>query len=370
VAPPKADKSPANGIPDFVDDVAQAASQSYAVENGTLGWRDPLSDGRKGSRNGKGTQGQVDVYLAALGNGLFGYATTDRGTKGQRQPGYLVIDNDYAGFSGVPLELMQATMAHEYNHVVQFAYDLDLDGWMFESTATWMEDQVFPDVNDYINFLDPTIRVPQAPLAEKDRRAFKLYGSAVWNHYLTHEYGPEVVRSAWEAGPSVKPDDFAVAAYERAIRDAGGAGFSQDFVGFAAATAEWRSTDVFPDPGLYRDIKRSGALRKDEKGKLDHTGYRLFKVKRPNGGDLVLSAKFEAGVRSGIALVGRDGPVIGGTVVSESAYLPKGGRATVTLPDAARFSRITAVAANADGRVKGNSRKYRADGARYKLGLG
>jgi hypothetical protein len=371
-APPKADKSPANGIPDFVEEVAIAAAQSYAVENGTLGWNTPLPDGRKGSRNGKGTNGEVDIYLDNLGSGLFGYATTDRGGgKAQRKPGYLVLDNDYDGFQGVPLDLMRATMAHEYNHVVQFAYDLDLDGWMFESTATWMEDHVYPDINDYINFLSDTYRYPQAPLAEKERQAFKLYGSAVWNHYLTHLYGPEVVEAAWEAGPSVSPDDFAVAAYDQAIRDAGGLGFSEEFLGFAASTAEWRSTDVFPDPGLYKDVKRSGKLgAKGAKEKLDHTGYRLYKVDRPASGDVVLKARLEKGNRWGIALVGRAGPVIGGTVETAFTYSPNGGNATVTIPDAARFSRITAVVVNADGRVKGNSRKYRADARKFKLSLG
>jgi hypothetical protein len=371
VAPPKADKAPANGIPDFVDEVAVAAAQSYAVENEALGWRVPLSDGRKGQRKGKGADGQVDIYLDALGSGLFGYANTDTGSKGKRRPGFLVVDNDYDGFKGSPLELMRATMAHEYNHVVQFAINLDLDLWMFESTATWMEEQVYPDINDYVNFLDGTINVPEAPLAETPRRAFKLYGSAVWNHYLTRGYGPEVVRAAWEAGGSVSPRDFAVAAYERAIQDAGGPGFSQEFVGFAAATAEWRSSDVVPDPGLYKDVRRAGKLGgRGQKGRLDHTGYQLFRVDRPASGDLVLDAKLQSGARWGVALVGRAGPVIGGTVETELAYAPNGGKASVTLADAGRFNRITAVIANADGRLEGRSGDYRADGKRFGLTLG
>lgn len=369
-APPKADRDPANGIPDFVDEVGLAAARSYAVENEELGWRLPLPDGEAGARRGKGTGGQVDVYLDQLGSGLFGYATTDPRVKGRRKPGFLVLDNDYDGFKGAPVKLMQATMAHEYNHVVQFAYDLGSDAWMFESTATWMEERVYPALNEYIDFLDPTFQSPEAPLAEVDRWAFKLYGSALWNHYLTTLYGPEVIRAAWEARQSVTPDGFAAGAYERAIIDAGGSGFSQDFLGFAAATAEWRSTSVFPDAGLYDDVRRFTGIAQGQRGKLDHTGYIPFKVERPRGGDVVLEGRFEKGVRAGLALVGRVGPVIGGTVETEIVYLPNGGRGTVTLPDGNRFRRITAIVANADARLKGDSRRYRADGTRYRAKLG
>ena len=31
---------------------------------------------------------------------------------------------------------MQVTAAHEYNHVLQYAYDTRQDTWMFEATAT------------------------------------------------------------------------------------------------------------------------------------------------------------------------------------------------------------------------------------------
>ncbi len=100
-----------------------------------------------------------------------------------------MLDNDYAGFSGVPVDLMRVTMAHEYNHILQFGYDVFQDGWMFESTATFMEDYVFADVNDYINFMPQFVKSSKTPLAEEEARAFKLYGSAVWNHFIASRHG-------------------------------------------------------------------------------------------------------------------------------------------------------------------------------------
>ena len=260
---------------------------------------------------------------------------------------------------------MRATMAHEYNHVLQFAIDVRQDGWMFESTATYMEDEVFPSVNDYLNFQPPFAENPFIPMAEEDRRAFKLYGSAVWNHWLAVRYGDDAVLDAWKVSPAVDPKDFAVAAYEQSIRDHGGEGFSQEFAEFAAATAEWNAGTDFPDAAAYIDMKRSGSVgSKPREFRLSHTAYRLMRVK-PKTGTVKLKMRVADQTRSGVALVGRIGPRVGGTVETAIKYFPKGGRGKVSLPDAERFSRITAVIINADGRVRGNSRSYKHDGVRY-----
>ncbi len=358
----------ADGVPDYVEQVLAAADQSWSVENDKLSWRKAPSDGSRGARKGKGGSAQTDVYITGLPRGLYGYSTTDPGQRGLRQSGYLVVDNDYKGFSGVPVQLMQVTFAHEYNHVLQFGYDTFEDGWMFESTATFMENNVFPNVDDYINYVPDFARNSVTPLAETEQKAFKLYGSAVWNHYLAGRYGAAVVRDAWAASPKVKPVDFAVASYDRAIRQAGGEGFSQSFVNFAAETSEWNSSKLFPDH--YPDVKRAGVLGPaSHKLKLDHTGYALFDV-HPQAGTITLRAKGGSKTRSGIALVGRTGAPGSGTIVKAVKYLPHGGKASVSLPDAGRFARITAVVANADGRVKGNSRHYAHDGVGYTVKLG
>ncbi|HET7573555.1 MAG TPA: hypothetical protein VFJ99_00425, partial [Solirubrobacterales bacterium] len=62
-----------DGVPDYVERVLRVGAHVHAIENGKLGWREPLSDGRRGSGRGK-----TDVYLEELGNQLFGYAAPDR----------------------------------------------------------------------------------------------------------------------------------------------------------------------------------------------------------------------------------------------------------------------------------------------------
>jgi hypothetical protein len=366
---PAATDGDASGVPDFAESVLAAAATSYTIENSALGWRDAKSDGGRGARNGKGGAGQVDIYLLDLGRQLFGYATTDSRRPGRTEPGYLVIDNDYKGFGGNPLELMQATMAHEYNHVLQFNYDVYLDDWMFESTATWMEEMVYPDINDYLRFTKAFSRFPWVPMAEPRSAGVKIYGSALWNHWLDGKLGAATIREAWEAGPAVKPRDFAVAAYDRAIGAAGGGSFSRQFAGFAIATAEINAEPVFPDAGLYEKVRRSGRLKpKSRKLKLNHTAYRLYRVRATGTAKLI--AKVERGTRSAIALVGRRGSATGGEIEIVSEYLAKGGRAAVELPDAGGYDKVTAVLVNADGRARGASRTYTRDRSRFKARIG
>src|SRR5215203_3261239 len=134
-----------DGVPDFVERVLRVAERVHTVENERLGWREPRSDGRRGGRRGK-----TDVYLSQIGGELFGYAAPDRGqaNKLHRIPrhlhGYLVLDNDYSAFEfpgTKPLEDLQVTFAHEYDHILQFGYDAYQDPWFAEASATWVEDQ-------------------------------------------------------------------------------------------------------------------------------------------------------------------------------------------------------------------------------------
>jgi hypothetical protein len=366
---PAAIDGDASGVPDFPEAVLAAAATSYAIENATLGWRDAKSDGNRGARNGRGGAGQVDIYLLDLGRQLFGYATTDARRPKRTESGYLVMDNDYKGFGGNPLELMQATMAHEYNHVLQFNYDVYLDDWMFESTATWMEEMVYPEINDYLRFTKSFSRFPWFPMAEPRSAGVKIYGSALWNHWLNAKLGAATIREAWAAGPAVRPRDFAVAAYDRAIGGAGGSSFSRQFAAFATATAEINADPAFPDAGMYEKVRRSGRIKpKPRKLQLNHTAYRLYRVRATGTAKLI--AKVQRGTHSAIALVGRRGAATGGDVEIASRYLAKGGRAKVELPDAEGYDKVTAVLVNADGRVRGASRNYTRDGRRFKARIG
>ncbi len=346
-APDLTDLAPANGVPDYVDEVEVAAEQVYAVENDDLGWRVPKPDGTLGGSS------KTDIYLADVGNsGLFGYANSDPGQVGRRRYSYLVLDNDFSPsqYPGTtPLTDLEVTLAHEYNHVLQFSYDSFQDTWFMEATAVWMEDRVYDSVNDYLRYLGRWNERVKVPIT---RSSIKEYGSAVWNHWLAKRYGPSIVRSAWAQPGS----DFAIRSYGAAIRAADGPDFTLDFVRFARDLAEWRTATAFPDGDLYPDVKRQGSLPTNGATRyrvLDHTTYRLLRVKPASARSLQVDAVGKRGVATGLAVVGRIGGQADGTVVSDLALKRRRGKMRVRIARPGRFNRITVVLVNADAKVNG-----------------
>ncbi|HKT82387.1 MAG TPA: MXAN_6640 family putative metalloprotease, partial [Solirubrobacterales bacterium] len=221
-APSLADSN-GDGVPDYVTRVQDVAERVHEVENDKLGWREPKSDGRRGGQRGK-----TDIYLDQIGGALFGYAAPDRGqgTKAHRLPrrlhGYLVLDNNYdpREFPGTtPQKDLEVTLAHEYNHILQFGYDAYQDAWFAESTAVWMEDQVYNGINDYLRYVRRWVKRYDTPLTAN---SIKEYGSAVWNKWLARHYGRSIIRKTWSRAIHTKPGGFSVSAYNSAIEAAGG----------------------------------------------------------------------------------------------------------------------------------------------------
>jgi hypothetical protein len=365
-----------NGVPDFVEEVQRVAEHVYSVENIELGWRPPKSDGARG-----GGHGETDVYLKEIGGRLFGYAAPDRPHVDgrhrlpRRLDGYLVLDNDYSPFEfpgTMQLDDLEVTFAHEYDHVLQFGYDAYQDPWFAESSAVWMEDRVYDGIDDYLRYVRRWVRLADTPLTASSMR---VYGSAVWNEWLAHRYGPAIVRAAWERAIHTKPAGFSVAAYDAAIRTAGGSGFSRDFARFARDLAEWRTGTVFREGGRYADVPRQAGLPRDGRvlhDALNHATFQLLRVHAESGRAVRIAATAPRGVPAGLALVGRIGSERGGRAVSRLDFEPRGGALTVRLAHPGRFQRITAVLVDADTREDGFSARrldwdYLAESARFSV---
>jgi hypothetical protein len=357
-APDLADSN-GDGIPNYVEKVLRVAEHVHAIENGKLGWREPKSDGTLG-----GGRGKTDVYISQIGGELFGYASPDpdQASKGHPLPrrlhGYLVLDNNYSAeeFPGTtPTHDLEVTLAHEYNHILQFGYDAFQDLWFAESSATWMEDQVYNDINDYLRYVSRWVHRFETPLTTS---SIKEYGSAVWNEWLARRYGISIVRRAWAAAIHVRPGGFSVGAYEVAIRAAGRSDFSHDFARFATDVAEWRTGEGFRESQLYPDMPRQGRLTPGghrQTRLLNHTTFQMLRVPARGQRAVVVHAVAPRGVDAGLALVGRIGSERGGHAVRRLLYREDGGPMTVRLADPGRFKRVTAVLINADAAAHGFS---------------
>ena len=254
-----------DGVPDVVEEALASAEDSFAVENTALGWAEPLSDGARGG----GGPGLTDVYLLETGGAYFGYASPDEGQGGAvSRYAYLVLDEDMAEFVDAQLtalEALQATMAHEYNHVLQFTYDSKdfvPNLWMLESTATWMEEQVYPAINDYLRYVPSFASTTTTPLTQGGRR---IYGAALWNHYLESTDGDAVIRAAWEDLDTVTPAHLGVAAYDSALGGDGASPFDRgrrELRGFRSRERRVASAarDRSPTRPALPDVAREGKL--------------------------------------------------------------------------------------------------------------
>ena len=72
-----------------------------------------------------------------------------------------------------------------------------------EATATWAEDEVFPDINDNLQYLrHGPLRRPHVPLDEFETGGLHQYGDWIFFRYLTEQLPdgdvmPDLVRQMW-----------------------------------------------------------------------------------------------------------------------------------------------------------------------------
>ena len=238
-----------DGIPNYVESVYATMTRVYSYEIGTLSYRRPLNDaatdGVRGNPNSK-----FDVYLAELGSiGLYGYCAPEGASNRTHLPGYCVLDNNYSpsqyGSSSYLLPL-RVTAAHEFFHAVQFGYDALEDPWFMEGTSTWIEDEVYPTINDNLQYLSfSPIRHPDEPVDYTT----DLYRYGDWVFFkFASEYlrNRVVVRQMWEDADSSSGTRYSIQAIRRVVTARG-----TSWNTFAAEFGAWNTLT----PGTYQDRK-------------------------------------------------------------------------------------------------------------------
>ncbi len=174
-----------NGIPDYVERVAEYFDHSWRVLIDTLGFKPiPLGFG--------------EYYQISFEDmPYYGYTTWTNTSARTR----IAMHNNYQGFppntdpDGNVLGAAKATAVHEFKHAIQFLYNnWGEPGWFIEADATWSEDIGFDLTNDYYNYLrDSQIREPGRGLAQGDG-----YEDNLFFHFFTEKYSVNTNREIWE----------------------------------------------------------------------------------------------------------------------------------------------------------------------------
>jgi hypothetical protein len=169
--------------------------------NSALGFRAPHNDGIIG-----GGRGLIDVYIYDLTKPPYdlGYAGPDRVINNANPHdtiGYICLDN--ALHPGPPYDDRQTIPAHEFFHLVQFAYNAegksDTDeGWLSESTADWFADEVFDDNNSYTQMIITYFKTTDYRLTNPNKG--RDYASMIWHHFITDTFNDRgrVIRTTLE----------------------------------------------------------------------------------------------------------------------------------------------------------------------------
>lgn len=272
--------------PEWVALTLSTMEAVYDREVHQLGYRAPRKDGVDGG------DARLDVYLKDLGAGLYGYCAAERDKSARTASGFCVLDNDYAPAqfpAKTPEDNLRVTAAHEFFHAVQYSYDYAEDPWMLESTATWMEEQVFDDVNDNRQYLRQSQL--QAPYVHLDAFSTTLgfqYGNWIFWEYLTERFGTGFVKKAWLAAGTRRTDgrNHSIDAVKAVLRKKKQS-FTDVYADFAAANttpaltyAEAPGVAEYADPLPLADETLSRADKRHvERKKVDHLSAEAIHLK-------------------------------------------------------------------------------------------
>ena len=172
---------------------AQWLDTAYAklanpVETGGMGFRRPIGARPFGDQQSI----PVDIRpLSAAEAGTIAFARTDQGTI-TLNLNYFEHHANATPQETIESENLQAeTIAHELFHLIQFAYDPEEDGWLFETTANWAAAAVFPQNPNRIGHETNFVRHARYPLTFDE---FSLPGTMKNSGgQIGHPYGGSVL---------------------------------------------------------------------------------------------------------------------------------------------------------------------------------
>lgn len=259
----------ANNMPDYLEFVAKSFDRAWEIEIDSLGFQPPLDI------NGN-TRTTYDVYCKPLGPGLYGQTYWDLGTDIISRPGFnYVTDIDintnfsfvnYPDITSDPIVrdslAIAVTAAHEFNHALQISYRVWqendningglLDLWFFESSATYMEEVVAGEVNDYLQYLDNWFATHDRNITVST--GLRIYGQSIFFLMLQEDFGQTITRDIWEAVQQQRPLEAT-----RTVLQNKGSSFSNEW----RRLATWMyftggrtvSGQFFPEAGFYPEIE-------------------------------------------------------------------------------------------------------------------
>lgn len=233
-----------DGIADVIELLAETAELSWEVFIDDMGYPEVNSDSERRTAI---ILDDNDTYLSAGALGITSILSNG-------DP-YVAINPFLSD------ELLQVTMAHEFFHVIQFDMGVDFAYYdqginLAESTATWSEDLLYDDIDDYVGYLNDYFDYPDFSIfaAYVPSGTLYEYAMSIWPRYLSEQFGDDVVLGIWEEYQSSSVDYADMAALYEVVSEVVGeeGGFLDEAY---AEFALWNlDLDYYEEGYLYPDV--------------------------------------------------------------------------------------------------------------------
>lgn len=228
-----------NNVPDYVEKLAGILEYVWSVTNKTYGYPLPPSDASEpNNQYNTNPNGKYDVFIHAMD--YCGYTIPEQWNPITHPHGksysYIGINNklDY--------QILKVTAAHEFFHAIQFYYDCGEQLWWKEATAVWMEDEIYDEVNDYINYINKSYYNPKtgeyipawvkAPyISLTTANGWHEYGDVIFAKFLSERMGRKIIKDIWEE--MVFTDG--ITAIDNVLKNKYGTNFKRVFINFIIA---------------------------------------------------------------------------------------------------------------------------------------
>jgi len=176
---------------EYCQEIADAADVAWEVQIDEMGYYAPPSD------LGLGGDTNYDIYVIECGGTTLGYTTCAGEPSNPETPNgkasHIAMDRNIIN-DGTKI----CTVSHEFQHACQMAADPAEGTWFMENCAVWIEEQVWPEIDDYQMYCggkNPLTR-PMWDIRTSPGDLYH-YGAFMWPWYMDNSISVESVLDVW-----------------------------------------------------------------------------------------------------------------------------------------------------------------------------